>query len=83
MLRQELDICCSAYLDDMIIFSNSSRAEHRTIVCKIIGKMADAGLQLDIDKCQFEALLIKYLGYIIEVGKGIKVDLSKIEALHN
>ena len=53
------------------------------MVRKVVEKLADASLQLDIDKCQFEAKSIKYLRYIIEVGKGIKVDLSKVEALRN
>ena len=32
VLRDEPDICCSAYLDDVGIFSNGSQAEHRELV---------------------------------------------------
>ena len=70
VLCAELDICCSAYLDDVVIFSNGTRQEHRELVRRIVGKLGKAGLQLDIDKCCFEASSIKYLGYIINVGKG-------------
>ena len=81
VLRDELDLSCSAYLDDVVIFSNGTQSEHRKLVLKIVGKLGDAGLQLDIDKSSFEAKMIKYLGYIIKVGYGIEVDPAKTEAL--
>lgn len=81
VLQGDLDICCSAYLDDVVIFSNGSQEDHRKLVRKIIGKLADAGLQLDYDKSEFEACEIKYLGYIIKAGHGISVDPNKVKAL--
>ena len=44
VLREHLDISCSAYLDDVIIFSNGSRKEHRQLIRKIVKKLGDAGL---------------------------------------
>ena len=67
VLRDELDICCSAYIDDVVIY-NDTQTEHRSAVLKIICKLADAGLQLDFDKSEFEGGIIKYLGYLIETG---------------
>ena len=81
VLREWLDVCCSAYLDDVVIYSNGTRAEHRELVRKIVKTLGDAGLQLDFEKSEFEAASIKYLGFIIEAGIGIKVDPEKVRAL--
>jgi hypothetical protein len=43
--------------------------------------MREAGLQLDIDKSEFEVQTTKYLGFVIEAGKGIRMDPDKIEAI--
>ena len=80
VLRDELDICCSAYIDDMVIY-NDTQKEHRSVVLRIIRKLADAGLQLDFDKSEFEGCIVKYLGYLIETGQGLQVDPEKLEAI--
>ena len=80
VLRDELDICCSAYIDDVVIY-NDTQKEHRSAMLRIIRKLADAGLQLDFDKSEFEGGIIKYLGYLIETGRGLQADLGKLEAI--
>ena len=79
VLRDELDICCSAYIDDVVIY-NDTQKEHRSAMLRIIRKLADAGLQLDFDKSEFEGGIIKYLGYLIETGQGLWADLEKLKA---
>ena len=44
-------------------------------------RLQKAGLQCDIDKCEFEVESTKYLGFIIEAGKGIRMDPEKIKAI--
>jgi hypothetical protein len=44
-------------------------------------RLQDVGLQIDIDKCDFEAKSVKYLGFIVEAGQGIRVDPEKIKAV--
>ena len=80
VLRDELDICCFAYIDDVVIY-NDTQKEHRSAMLKIIRKLADVGLQLDFDKSEFEGDIIKYLGYLIETGRGLWADLEKLEAI--
>ena len=41
----------------------------------------NTGLRIDIDKYEFETKTVKYLGFIIEVGIRVKVDLKKIVAI--
>ena len=80
VLRDELDICCSAYIDDVVIYNDTPK-KHCSAVLRIIRKLADAGLQLDFDKSEFEGGIIKYLGYLIETGRGLRADLKKLEAI--
>ena len=80
VLYDELDICCSAYIDDVVIY-NDTQKEHRSVVLRIIPKLADAGVQLNFDKNKFEGGIIKYLGYLIEIGRGLWADPEKLEAI--
>lgn len=80
-LREFLDEFCSAYIDDILIYSSGSLADHRKKVKQVLARLRDAGLQIDIDKCEFETTSVKYLGFIVEAGKGIRVDPEKVQAI--
>jgi transposase InsO family protein len=80
-LRDYLDEFCTAYIDDVLIFSDGSLADHRSKVKKVLARLQDAGLQLDIDKSEFEVQQVKYLGYIIEANRGVRVDPEKVAAI--
>ena len=64
-----------------MVYTDGSLDEHREHVRKVMIRMREAGLQLDIDKCEFEVKTTKYLGFIIEAGKGISIDPSKVSAI--
>lgn len=81
VLRDYLDEFCSAYIDDILIYSSGSKSQHRDHVCKVLQRLREAGLQIDIDKCEFEVQETKYLGFILEAGKGLRMDPDKIEAI--
>lgn len=83
VLRDFLDEFASAYLDDILIFTDGTLSEHREHVRKVLGRLQEAGLQIDIDKCEFEVKSTKYLGFIIEAGKGVSMDPAKVEAIMN
>ena len=51
-LREFLDVFCTAYIDDILIYSNS-RKEHTQHVRKVLERLRSAGLQVDIEKCEF------------------------------
>ncbi|KAL5601325.1 uncharacterized protein BROUX77_005574 [Berkeleyomyces rouxiae] len=44
-------------------------------------RLGDAGLRLDLNKCEFAVTGTKYLGFIIQAGEGIKVDPTKVAAI--
>jgi hypothetical protein len=81
VLRDVLDDFVSAYLDDILIFTNGSLREHRRHVREVLLRLQKAGLQIDIDKCEFETQSTKYLGFIIEAGKGVRMDPEKVKAI--
>ena len=80
-LREFLDDFVSAYIDDVLIFTSGSLRKHREHVKMVMHRLRDAGLYIDIDKCEFEVTSTKYLGFIIEAGKGLNMDPAKVEAI--
>jgi hypothetical protein len=82
VLRDVLDDFCSAYLDDIIIYSKDHK-QHRKHVRTVLQWLRDVGLQCDIDKCEFEMESTKYLGFIIEAGKGVQIDPEKVKAIQD
>ena len=64
----------------MVIY-NDTQKEQRSAVLRIIRKLADARLQLDFDKSEFEGGIIKYFGYLIETGRGLRANPKKLEAI--
>ncbi|KAJ6437919.1 reverse transcriptase [Purpureocillium lavendulum] len=75
-LYDQLDKICTAYLDDVLVYSQT-RKEHRQHVREVIDRLIEAGLQIDINKCEFETTKTKYLGLII-ASDGIQMDPDKV-----
>jgi hypothetical protein len=48
---------------------------------KVLRRFHKAGLKLDIEKSEFASSEVKYLGFIISAGEGIKVNPGKVEAI--
>lgn len=72
---------CQAYLDDILIYSKS-RKQHREHVRLVLGRLREAGLQVDIKKCEFDVPETTFLGVIIS-GEGLRMDPKKIEDITN
>ena len=79
LLYDLLDKTCTTYLDDVLVYSESKK-EHRTHVREVVKRLMDAGLQIDINKCEFETTRCKYLGLII-TPNGINMDEAKVKAI--
>jgi hypothetical protein len=71
VLRKFLDNFESAYLDDVPIYTNGTLQEYRIHVNKVLDALRNAGLQLDIKKCEFEVKSTKYLGFTINTERGL------------
>ena len=81
ILLNYLDDFCTAYLDDILIYSDNE-LEHEHHVKLVLQRLRDAGLQADIKKCEFGVRRTKYLGFIVSTD-GIEVDPDKVEVIHN
>ena len=71
-----LDDFYTAYLDDILIFSNNE-LEHEHHVRKVLKRLRNAGLQINLKKYEFHITRTKYLGFIISTNS-IKVNPNKI-----
>ncbi len=60
-----LDDFVFVYIDDIFIYSNFKK-KHIKHVKKILQRLRDADLQVDIDKCEFSVHETKYLSLIVD-----------------
>ena len=81
ILREYLDDFCTAYMDDVLIYTSGTREEHENKVRLVLEKLLDAGLHLDPDKCEFAVKKVKYLGFIVHAGVGVQADPEKVKAI--
>ena len=80
-LREYLNNFCTAYLDDILIYSDNE-AEHEIHVKRVLQKLEEAGLQADITKCAFHVTQVPYLGLII-ITEGVKMNSVKVDTIIN
>lgn len=81
VLFDYLDDFCTAYLDDILVYSEDP-LDHTVHVQKVLQRLRDAGLQVDIKKCEFGVTRTKYLGFIISTD-GIEVDADKVSVVRD
>ena len=78
-LLQGLDGSVAAYLDDIVVYSNSWE-EHKGHIRTMLARLRGAGLTVKPRKCQFAMAECLYLGHI--VGNGcVRPEVSKLEAI--
>ena len=78
---RDLSDCMAAYLDDIVIFSQTWE-EHMVHLQQVLRKIEAAGLTINPHKCAVAQTEVKYLGYIIGFGQ-IKPQLGKVEAIQS
>ncbi|CCE31947.1 uncharacterized protein CPUR_05804 [Claviceps purpurea 20.1] len=66
VLGDALDVFCSAYMYDVIIYTDGDEDDHFAKVNLVLSRMLAAGLNIDLAKCAFNVTEIKYLGFIVE-----------------
>ena len=79
VLRQHLDDFLTAYLDDILVYSNTL-TEHKIHVRKTLELLTVNGLHLKLEKCEFYRTKIEYLEFVIS-EEGISMDSRKIAAI--
>ena len=70
------------FIDDILVIGRASFEEHMKDVEKVIIRMKEAGLQINIKKSKWAVKRVEYLGYIIKTN-GYEPDPKKISGLIN
>lgn len=79
VIGPELEPRAFAYLDDLILVS-SSFEEHLELLKDVFERLRKAGLQINVEKCQFCRKELRYLGHMLD-ERGIRTDLEKVTAI--
>lgn len=79
VLREYLDIFCTAYLDDILIYSKT-KSEHIRHVRLVLSKLREAGLYAQPEKCEFCVSETKFLGIIVS-RDGLRMDPDKVSTV--
>ncbi|POM64080.1 Hypothetical protein PHPALM_20442 [Phytophthora palmivora] len=61
VLRGLTWVCCLVYLDDVIIFTKGSVAQHVVELAIVLERLSEAGLSLKVSKCAFATTRMEYL----------------------
>ena len=70
---------CLHYMDDLLI-STKTNEEHEEVLSEVFRRLADAKLQIALDKCTFFSRSATFLGFIVS-KHGVAPDPRKTEAL--
>ena len=81
VLFNYFDKFCTAYLDNILIYLDN-KLEYKVYVKKVLERLQNIGLQVDIKKYKFRVKHIKYFGFIVTI-KGIKVNPKKVKTIYN
>jgi hypothetical protein len=74
-----LDIFITAYLDDILIYSDNLK-DHWDYILKVLEALSEPGLYLKPEKCESHCQEVKYLGFIISTN-GTKIDPAKVATM--
>jgi hypothetical protein len=81
ILKGYLDNFCVAYLDDVLIFSETLE-EHKIHVVLVMERLEAAGLCVKPQKCQFHVERVTFLGHVFGPN-GIEMENLKVKAIED
>ena len=79
VLRPYLDRFVVAYLDDILVYSQSEK-EHKEHVRTVLKALLKRELRVKLSKCEFSVQSTEFLGYLISPGE-IRMDPKKVEGV--
>ena len=71
----------AVYMDDLAIYSETWE-DHLLQLCEVLKRLAEAGLQIKMEKCQFGMTSCDYLGHRIGHGK-LQPSEAKVSAIQD
>ena len=69
------------YIDDILICS-ATRAEHVSLVRKVLGRLLEHNLYVKAENCEFFKRTVSFLGYRISTS-GVEVECDRVTAVRN
>ncbi len=79
ILMNYLNEFVMTYLNDIIVYSNSKK-KHIKHVQKILQRLREANIQIDVNKCEFYTIETKFLKMIVKRNE-IKTNSEKIRVI--
>ena len=79
VLKKHLDYFVLAYLNNILIYSETLE-EHYNYIIKVLGKLRNARLVVNLAKCDFYIQKVYFLGYIISPEQ-IKIKEDKVRLI--
>ena len=77
IIGPELEPHCFVYLDDIII-ATSSFQDHCSYLRLVLRKLAENGLKINLERCEFGCSELQYLGFLVN-QRGLQADPAKLE----
>ena len=78
-LRKYLNDFCNVYLNDVFIYNNNKK-KHTIHVRKMLVKFKIIDFYLNIDKCEFFVIEVKYFDFVIII-ENVKMNFDKIKTI--
>ncbi len=72
---------CQTYLNDILIYSKTLK-EHRTHVKKVLKKLHEVNLQINIDKCEFKIQKTSFLELLIFIND-LQMNSWKVDVIQD
>jgi len=72
---------CQIYLNDILIYSKILK-KHKTHVKKMLDKLREVDLQINIDKCEFEIQKISFLELLIFIND-LRMNSRKVDVIRS
>ena len=79
-LRDILDIIVIAYVDDLLVFTTGTKAQHAKDVDAVFERLDKVNCRTAPEKCQFFKKEVTFLGFVVSVN-GIRMDPEKIKSI--
>ena len=80
VLYKYIDIFIITYLNNMLVYSSRILAKYKEHVKKVLQKLLEYRLLIQLGKYKFNKDLVKFLGFIIS-RNSITIDLEKTKAI--
>ena len=76
-----LNICCIAYLDDILIYSDNY-VEHVEYVWAILKCLQEYGLYVKLEKCKFHMWRMGFVGYVVTLNS-VSMEEDYVSTIHD